>query len=726
MHRAPLLALLALLVGCGGDGVTGERTPNDPPDTDITGRPPSLESTETTVEFRWSGSDSDGFVGEYEWALLNNGTDGCVDPDEIVGLQWNRTEDTQITLRVTVSQEVEEGLFAESYSFWVRAVDNDGDVDPSPSCLAFTARTLSPTVRIVEPAPGGLSSCRDAPRTVRFYWTTEDLDIQEDDVLQTRWVLLPWSDTGGACFDETDFENQNPITDLAPDDPRWSAWADYDPAMPVTSTHTFNDLDPLQPALFAVQARDPDGAVSTFFRWDQEVYSIQPRAGVAPTLSVYSAQLGFVSIDLSDGAAVEAFEGEGISFQWDAEVADGQGIIDGYRYGWGVTNPLDENDPNWAIDWDPEVVASPAQILAAGVETYVVAARSADGEITSWSYDIDVVDVPAWADRSDLLLVDDTRSDPGSAAWEAERDAHWNDSLQDAGLANFDVIDAALNPELLTFETLAGYKAVIWASNADNNSFLSVDWVSDARARRGQTVLQRYQSFVGNLLLAGPGVAAKISAIPYTSGPDPLLFADRAPDASCWDDCATPVATAPSSSWMQSGMCVSMIEHVRPPLGFLYGETPPPFARSIGCDALLVAVVGDDFTGQFGDLQPRSFRTDLDPLLQLGSEEAYDNFAVWPDRPLLGTRVFDCHELMFVHSSRWANPGLVDVSACLEPTRPVDGAACGLRVTTYSQFKEIPTSADYLWGFEITGFEQADVADALAFVLEDWGLVAAP
>jgi hypothetical protein len=111
-------ALLATLVG-GCDWFDDPVEANLEPDTTMESCPSAGEVTAgQDVTLAWAGSDVDGAVVGYRWAL----------DDTITG----ETESSSIVI-----EDVAEG----SHVFQVSAVDNKGDVDPTPAVCEFTAGT---------------------------------------------------------------------------------------------------------------------------------------------------------------------------------------------------------------------------------------------------------------------------------------------------------------------------------------------------------------------------------------------------------------------------------------------------------------------------------------------------------------------------------------------------------------------------------------------------------
>jgi hypothetical protein len=153
-HLLPTLAALVwLLTACN----KGEKLPNVPPDTHI-----SLESIHLTgddrlrseVELHWFGSDEDGWVTGYEISM-----DGST---------WTAVDVQDSTFKFSLAF----GSDTTDINFYVRAIDNEGDADPTPAYLLIPIRNSAPTARF--------DSVQGLPDT-SFIVTTLFLDIQDLD-----------------------------------------------------------------------------------------------------------------------------------------------------------------------------------------------------------------------------------------------------------------------------------------------------------------------------------------------------------------------------------------------------------------------------------------------------------------------------------------------------------------------------------------------------------------
>ncbi|QNL21882.1 hypothetical protein HZR84_08005 [Hyphobacterium sp. CCMP332] len=152
----------------------GSPLPKTPPDTSIFINKIDLVGQDrltSVVSLNWLGTDKDGFVKEYEISF-----------DEII---WSRTTSTDSTFNFTIS----EGSDTANIDFFVRAIDNDGLIDPSPAYLQIPIRNTAPEIQFDEdffPV--------DTSNTVfSLIWNTLDLDGEE--TIDSTFIKInegPW------------------------------------------------------------------------------------------------------------------------------------------------------------------------------------------------------------------------------------------------------------------------------------------------------------------------------------------------------------------------------------------------------------------------------------------------------------------------------------------------------------------------------------------------------
>ena len=165
-----LLAGTALLAACDS-GFSGDANANQPPETELAVQAADLRDVltdtlavpgdtlimggDTTivdevitdtrrftslVRVNWSGTDPDGFVEAFEIRFYDEAETGTIGPE--VG--WARTtrRDSLILLPIPA------GAPTANVAFEVRAIDNEGALDPTPARTVFPVRNTPPTLLI--------------------------------------------------------------------------------------------------------------------------------------------------------------------------------------------------------------------------------------------------------------------------------------------------------------------------------------------------------------------------------------------------------------------------------------------------------------------------------------------------------------------------------------------------------------------------------------------------
>jgi hypothetical protein len=207
-----LLAALTLTAACSWEGVQEQNKTNSPPIVRITGGASEGADADYRVEFNWSGSDQDGTIDHFLYAI----DDTClcsytelvevIDPDtgdpewvEVVvnptvpdsclahGIEpayadvdsiWRRTQRFSGSFAFSAEEETTPGSPATGsafHTFFIKAVDNRG-AESSVDHRTFNATTILPTVRILRPV--GSSDTKFAPVSgfLAVVWTGRDED----------------------------------------------------------------------------------------------------------------------------------------------------------------------------------------------------------------------------------------------------------------------------------------------------------------------------------------------------------------------------------------------------------------------------------------------------------------------------------------------------------------------------------------------------------------------
>jgi len=162
------LLAIALVSGCEKD--LGKELPNRLPDTGLFLEGP-LDTVRYSVKLFWWGQDSDGEVMGfyYRWT--------CEDPASLPDTNWVFTtaKSGEFILPVPNGFAVQ--------TFWVKAADNDGSVDPTPASQDFPVRNAMPSVTF------NASSLPDITLpAATFSWTGTDPDGDNTIAYYVLWL----------------------------------------------------------------------------------------------------------------------------------------------------------------------------------------------------------------------------------------------------------------------------------------------------------------------------------------------------------------------------------------------------------------------------------------------------------------------------------------------------------------------------------------------------------
>jgi hypothetical protein len=173
-HLAFVFAAAAALAGCSDEGPELSIR-SQPPTTEIQRPILSGQTVRYTLDVSWRGADTDGALHGFEIAiddtaewtftssfdsLLEFESAACCVPDTIV------LPDSTIVI---------DSLAYGMHTLFVRAVDNGGEVDPTPARISFNATTITPEGRILR-GPSASGTVERTPRAVLFEWTGSDAD----------------------------------------------------------------------------------------------------------------------------------------------------------------------------------------------------------------------------------------------------------------------------------------------------------------------------------------------------------------------------------------------------------------------------------------------------------------------------------------------------------------------------------------------------------------------
>ena len=163
------LTVFGLLGGCQKD--LSSPNPNEPPTTTLYNNPGEGDTLYALVELAWDGGDPDGFIQGYEYRYTTYYT---TKPGS-VATDWVETDITTHQIAFNSSDTYNRQVFQ------VRAIDNTGQVDPTPAEKTFyTTQTIPPEIDILAPAAGeemfAIDQTTDWWPGIRLSYTGSDED----------------------------------------------------------------------------------------------------------------------------------------------------------------------------------------------------------------------------------------------------------------------------------------------------------------------------------------------------------------------------------------------------------------------------------------------------------------------------------------------------------------------------------------------------------------------
>ncbi|MFH1144529.1 MAG: hypothetical protein V1774_08310 [Candidatus Eisenbacteria bacterium] len=192
----PLACVLALLVSncllVPERGYVGERAANSRPHCQITGgvlvdtTDPALaeKNVQARVHFYWFGSDNDGLIRWFEWAVDDTISEGA----------WHETINFDEIISFDAKQRTTGEDFADWHTFFIRSVD-DQYGRSRPDRRFFNAHTIAPESEITGPEQH--TGTPTWARTLRIKWKGEDTDGSRADGLPA-WFEYKWVNFGAS------------------------------------------------------------------------------------------------------------------------------------------------------------------------------------------------------------------------------------------------------------------------------------------------------------------------------------------------------------------------------------------------------------------------------------------------------------------------------------------------------------------------------------------------
>jgi len=150
-----------------------------------------------------------------------------------------------------------------------------------------------------------------------------------------------------------------------------------------------------------VQARDWKGNVTGRFDTRTNIRVFTRTLSPGPILYIVEPLIaGFQFLGTTLNPEIRPLPpGIPLRFRWEANIDRYSGEIEGYRFGWDVTDLSTWDDP-----FDRDLTEAPEVVFSAGIHTLVVEAKDLSGALTRGRIAVEVI---WWPSDRDLLWVDD-------------------------------------------------------------------------------------------------------------------------------------------------------------------------------------------------------------------------------------------------------------------------------------------------------------------------------
>ncbi len=524
------IMMLLVLVGCSTNtDLGGTSLPNSRPDTRVTGQPPTLLEAGFAVQFNWTGMDPDGRIDGYQWKISDNGLDGIsprdtLTVDPLTGAEinpWRFTSLTDTTFIVLADQEGFPGDpegFERSFrthSFFVRAVDEKGAVDPSPAQISFTSTTIVPTCRAEFPdLPEIITSVFSVPKTVNFTYSGSDMDFEAGVPTHIRFLMTPaefWNGDEYQNIVSKRLYDERADLMIDFDDPEWSLWGEFG-ATEDDRKVSYSDNPDGRHFLFAVQVRDTAGALSIGKTYGTEVLNVR----ISPTS--FTPQIKLSEYFLGQYNSNRAFDlpsGQPLNFSWVADALAYNGNIVSMRHGWDLVDETDENDPGWAV---PPGMAEQNRFaeersFAQGYHTFWVKAIDDSDAVRILKWTISIVPFVSREFQFNLAFVDQVE-DEDSGRWpnstssifydrEEHRNEYWHFLEGTSGVSGFTwSVDAFDHRDAFNYVDLVKYKAVLISARTSSSQLMFSQFRPEGNLDKF-VWLTPYQKYGGNVFMVG-------------------------------------------------------------------------------------------------------------------------------------------------------------------------------------------------------------------------------
>ncbi len=522
-----LIGVVLLLAQSGcllipDDKVEGERIANLRPSVRITGgaATPDPVGVDYKVQFFWSGSDADGVISFYQWAVDDTVSEGA----------WRDTTGFSARFNFKAARQVSGSttLFTDWHTFYIRAIDNEYSFS-KPVKRYFNARTIAPTSRITFPTD--LESPAQLQRTVAVRWEGEDTDSSRPDhkpeYFEYKLVRLATIPDLERAYIDSLIRGENLLDSLGIGSK--SKWI----RVPRTTTQvTLRDLPADGLFAFGVRAVDEAGAIEPSLEVNRNYIAFAVTGAASqPIVRITELSLGTFSFP-GDGSVWELSVPPGVPlrFSWVGDARDYGSLPGNVNYALDIPDPENESlrDPKgiggwigWGR-WRNNQAPFTFSIEQGGTTHYLyVLMRDISDSRSSTRRCIIRMKVVPFTFSKTALVVDDARF--GSGVYDEAHDAFLNRSILHR-LRGFDNVndyqiwrafrEGGTSPQVLRLEDVADYQTVVWSLN------LGTSIHNGLGVARNEAVLSSFLKAGGRLFMFGqPIVGMNLNQVAYPRDP---------------------------------------------------------------------------------------------------------------------------------------------------------------------------------------------------------------
>ncbi len=340
-----------LLAGClliPDDKEKGTQVANMRPSVRITGgaMTPDPGGVDYRVQFFWSGSDVDGSIELYQWAV----------DDTISERAWRDTVgfNARFNFGAATQRPGSDSLFTDWHTFYIRAVDNEAGVS-APDRRLFNARTIAPETRITFPDLRVLSRPVQLQRTFVIQWVGEDIDSSqpEQTPVYYEYKLAKLGDplSPDEVMRQVLRNGDNELDTLGVGSKK--KWIRVPEGI---RTITLRDLPIGESFVFGVRAIDEAGAVEPLLESSRNMlgFAVTPEAS-QPFVTVNEPKLGSYRFpgNTGDTWELDVPSGQSIRFSWTGDAAYYGSQPGNVNYALDIPDPDDESlrDPQGRGGW---------------------------------------------------------------------------------------------------------------------------------------------------------------------------------------------------------------------------------------------------------------------------------------------------------------------------------------------------------------------------------------